>query len=90
MKTYTLIWFFIKLIVALGLIYLLLLATSCSRIPINCISQKTVPVVYVTKSGNYYTFNIPYCDTIKLNTESIDTSKAVKINFKTSKKLSHE
>lgn len=51
---------------------------SCNAIKnIECKSTKTVPVVFITPTGNYYTLLIPYCDTVLLkNNQSLpDTTK---------------
>ncbi|HEX7904821.1 MAG TPA: hypothetical protein VF487_13175 [Chitinophagaceae bacterium] len=43
-----------------------LVSCSVSK-KVNCVSSKTVPVVIVTGDSNYYTINVPYCDTIRIN-----------------------
>jgi hypothetical protein len=67
-------------IIAIILFCLILILFSCNGINKICVSTKTVPVVYITKSGDLYKFNIPYCDTIRLNNDKIDSVQAVKLN----------
>lgn len=50
---------------------LLLVTAGCKTLQgISCRSKLTVPVTFVTKSGMYYTINVPYCDTISLSSDT--------------------
>lgn len=48
---------------------------SCKALKdLDCISKKTVPVTFVTKSGKYFTLQLPYCDTVQLTKDNIPDS----------------
>jgi hypothetical protein len=55
---------------------------SCKTVEkIDCYSKSTFPLTYVTKTGQVYTVNIPYCDTVKLKTEAVPDTVQMKKAF---------
>jgi len=57
---------------------LIILFASCKAVKdLTCISKKSVPVTFITKSGKFFTLQLPYCDTVQLTKESIPDSVEV-------------
>lgn len=57
--------------------------SSCKVIKsIDCKSVKYVKVTYVSKAGNFYTLDVPYCDTVILKTDNLPDTATLKNVYK--------
>ncbi len=55
-------------------IFIIFIASCKAVKDLKCISKKSVPVTFITKSGRYFTLQLPYCDTVQLTKETVPDS----------------
>lgn len=65
------------------IIAMIALLASCNTLKkIDCKSSRFIPVTFVLKSGGSYTINVPFCDTVLIDSDKMPDSAKLVLNAK--------